>query len=457
VPLTVKECDHAKATDKPRKMFDGGGLYLLVRPNGTKLWQMSYRFGGQPETETQPKIAAKPKTASFGEYHPDPKKGLTLAEARNKRDDARKQIRDGIDPVEARRPKNSETSGIKTFEEVAGEWTALINKKPRSEKTQDRDNRMVNKLVAAFGKKPITAVEPRDVINVLDAYESKGAHETRRRAQATAMRIMAYARGKQYVPVNPLVGVGFNDSYTTPEQTPRPALVEAEPFTGVLRHVWGYSGRQGNLVGIALKLLTLTMVRPGTVCNAEWSEFNLDGEVPMWTIPFGKLKQRKFRETTVLRGKPHFVPLSRQADALLRELQGLTGNSRFLFPGVRRKTRKEVGGVPAPIPAPGPLSTNALEIALNSMGYQDLHCPHGFRSSASTLLNAERVTVDDHQVPRFSEDAIEYCLEHVDASQVATYNRDQILPERTRMLQYWADMCDQMRTGYQPPKLRVVA
>ncbi|MEH2546758.1 integrase [Bradyrhizobium sp. AZCC 2262] len=441
MPLTVKECDHAKPSAGPRKLFDGGGLYLLIRPNGTKLWQLAYRFGG------------KPRTASFGGYHPDPKKGVTLAEARDKRDTARKQIKDGTDPVEARRAKETVTSGTKPFKEVADEWIALINKKPRSEKTQDRDTRMVNKLVAAFGNKAIADVEPRDVITVLDAYESNGTHETRRRAQATALRIMAYARGKQYVPINPLVGVGFNDSYTTPEQTPRPALVETEPFTGVLRHVWGYNGRQGNLVGIALKLLTLTMVRPGTVCNAEWSEFDLDGEVPMWTIPFTKLKQRKFREKIKeLRGKPHFVPLSRQAVALLRDLQGLTGNSRFLFPGVRRKKAGKNG-----IPAPGPLSTNALEIALNSMAYQDMHCPHGFRSSASTLLNAERVTVEGHQVPRFSEDAVEYCLEHVDASQAATYNRNQLLPERTHMLQHWADMCDQMRTSNQPPKLRMVA
>ena len=151
--------------------------------------------------------------------------------------------------------------------------------------------------------------------------------------------------------------------------------------------------------------------------QAEWDEFDLDAA--LWTIPFKKLKQRKFRENIKeLRGKPHYVPLSRQAVALLRELKKQIDNDRYLFPG--RKGR--------------PISTNALEVALNSLGYQGTHCPHGFRSSASTLLNAERITVDGTDLPRFAEQAIEFQLEHVDASVAAIYNRDQRLPERTKMI-----------------------
>ena len=186
----------------------------------------------------------------------------------------------------------------------------------------------------------------------------------------------------------------------------------------------------------ALDLLALTFVRPGTVTQAEWDEFDLDGA--LWTIPFTKLKQRKFRESIKeLRGKPHYVPLSRQALALLRELKKQTGNGRYVFLG--RKNR--------------PISTNALENALNLLGYQDVHCPHGFRSSASTLLNAERITVDGTELPRFAEQAVEFQLEHVDASVAAIYNRDQRVPERTKMMQFWAGSIDSLRDGGSMVKL----
>jgi integrase len=186
----------------------------------------------------------------------------------------------------------------------------------------------------------------------------------------------------------------------------------------------------------ALDLLALTFVRPGTVTQAEWDEFDLDAA--LWTIPFRKLKQREFRESIKeLRGKPHYVPLSRQVVAFLRELKKQTGDGRYLFPG--RKGR--------------PISTNALEVALNSIGYQGTHCPHGFRSSASTLLNAERITLDGTELPRFAEQAIDFQLEHVDASVAAIYNRDQRLPERTKMMQFWADKIDALRESV--PKLAV--
>jgi integrase len=145
-----------------------------------------------------------------------------------------------------------------------------------------------------------------------------------------------------------------------------------------------------------------------------------------------------------LTSKPHFVPLSRQAVALLGDLKKLTGNRRFVFPGPR-------GG--------RPLSTNALEVAFKGLGYQDVHCPHGFRSSASTLLNAERVKVDGVEVPRFAEQAIEFQLEHVEQSVAAIYNRDERLRERTKIMQHWADKIDELRDDKAKPKrgLKVVA
>ena len=162
--------------------------------------------------------------------------------------------------------------------------------------------------------------------------------------------------------------------------------------------------------------------------QAEWDEFDL--AAALWTVPFKKLKQRKFREgIDELRGKPHFVPLSRQAVVLLHDLKKQGGDGAYVFPG--RKTR--------------PISTNALEVALKSLGYKDMHCPHGFRSSASTLLNAERVTIDGNELPRFAPQAIEFQLEHVDKSTAAIYNRDQRLSERTKMMQFWADKIEKLR------------
>ena len=159
----------------------------------------------------------------------------------------------------------------------------------------------------------------------------------------------------------------------------------------------------------------------------------------MWTIPADELKMRTFRENVKeLKDKPHQVPLSRQAVTLLRDLKELTGWSTFLFPG-RKGAR--------------PISEQGLEVALNALGYQGIHCPHGFRSSASTLLNAERITVkdritgEDTEMPRFAEQAIEFQLEHIDASVAAIYNRDQRLPERTKMMQFWADKIDALRDG----------
>jgi integrase len=262
------------------------------------------------------------------------------------------------------------------------------------------------------------------------------------RLQAMAIRIMGFARGKQWVKENPFADVNFNDSYTAPRTQPRPAITEQTPFGELLRNISAYSGRNGNLVGIAVQLLAMTFVRPGTVAAAKWEHFDLDAA--MWTIPADELKMKTFRDTVKeLKDKPHQVPLSRQAVALLRELKELTGWSTYLFPG-RKGSR--------------PISEQGLEVALNALGYQGVHCPHGFRSSASTLLNAERIEVDGTEMPRFAEQAIEFQLEHVNASVAAIYNRDPRLKERTALMQFWSDKIDELRDGKKgPPKLRVVA
>jgi integrase len=274
-------------------------------------------------------------------------------------------------------------------------------------------------------------------------HEPRGRDRTRNPARAVPRPDRRAAaspdvRAAAWIKHNPFLGIAYGKAFTSPTNRPRPAITEAEPFGQLLRDVAAYSGRRGNLVRKALDLLALTFVRPGTVTQAEWDEFDLDAA--LWTIPFKKVKQREFRESIKeLRGKPHYVPLSRQAVAFLRELKKQTGDGRYLFPG--RKGR--------------PISTNALEVALNSLGDQGTHCPHGFRSSASTLLNAERITVDGTELPRFAEQAIDFQLEHVDASVAAIYNRDQRLPERTKMMQFWADKIDALHDSESVVKLAV--
>jgi integrase len=432
--LTAKQCDNAKPNNpgpnaSPKKMFDGGGLYLLIRPNGTKLWQLAYRVDG------------KPKTASFGEYHSDPMKGVTLAMAREARDRIKVQLRQGVDPMQARRDAVIDKLGRKTFKDVTTAWLELIAKKPRADKTRDRDERLTNYLINTFGDKSMQEITALDLTKLLDRFESEAAYETRMRVQAVAIRIAKFATGRQWIDRSPFADANFNDAYTSPVNVPRAAIIEPAEFGELLQDIAAYSGRNGNLVGMALQLLAMTFVRPGTVAGAEWTEVDLDAA--LWTIPAYKLKQRTFREVTELRGKPHHVPLSRQAVALLRKLKEQTGWSKYLFPG-REGSRS--------------MSADALEVALKSLGYRDVHSPHGFRSSASTMLNRERVSVNGTEMPRFAEQVIEFQLEHIDASIAAIYNRDERLPERITLMQVWSDRLDDLRNGKKsPPKLRVVA
>lgn len=420
--LTDIEVKNLKPGTAPYKKSDGGGLHVLVTAGGSKLWQLAYRFDG------------KQKTLALGVYPV-----VTLAMAREKRLVAKRQLDAKIDPGQARKEAAEAAREVrKTFEDAADGWSKLIEKQGPSEKTRDRNQRMIRYLTRAFGKKPIEEVKQKHLVAVLDGFEEVGSYETRMRLQSTALNIAGFAQGKAWIEENPFLGFKFGKSYTAPEQIPRPAIIGTEdgktgiidtkPVGQLLRDVATYQGRNGNLISKALELVALTFVRPGTVTQAEWDEFDVDGA--LWTIPFKKLKQRTFRKNIPeLADKPHYVPLARQTVALLRALHKQTGNGRYLFPG--RPGRS--------------ISANSLQNALNSLGYKTIHCPHGFRTTASTLLNAERRTVEGIELQCFHEQAIEFQLEHVDADTAEIYNRGQRLLERTKMMQFWADKIDTMR------------
>jgi integrase len=431
--LTTIRITNLKPKKADYRVADGGGLYILVRPNGSKLWRYDDRLDGSRRTH------------SIGEWGEGPNR-VSLKQARDAHDVARAAVARDEHPIgqkSAAALAEIEKASRKTVKEAAEGWKAHINKQSRSDKTRDRDERMVGYINGAFGHLCVEDVKALHLVALLNTFETAGSYETRSRLQSTAINIMGWAHGQAWIEHNPFVGFSFGKAFTPATNVARPAIIEAKPFGQLLRDITAYQGRQGNLVGKALQLLALTFVRPGTLLQAEWEEFDLDKA--LWTIPFKKLKQRKFREgIKELTSKPHFVPLSPQALALLGDLKKLAGNRRYVFPGPR-------GG--------RPLSTNALEVALKGLGYQDVHCPHGFRSSASTLLNAERVKVDGVEAPRFADQAIEFQLEHVEQSVAAIYNRDERLRERTKMMHHWADKIDELRDDKARPKrgLKVAA
>jgi integrase len=401
-----------KRSATPYKLADGGGLTPTAL-----LWRYDYRRQSD----------GKRKTRSYGEYG-DKAPGVDLNRVRALHQTDRAHVAEGGDPAaEAKQAKQGQHATIRavrqaakrlttkrvrgkpaakgeeakpvvvfapcTFGAAANGWDALQKKQAdlgkRSVKTRARDERMVRYLNNAFGHTALPDVEVSHLSKLLDVFEGEDKYTTRQRLQSTAVNVMGFAQGKGWIKYNPFLGVAFGKAYTAPTEEPRPAITEAEPFGQLLRDIADYRGRQGNLVGRAVNLLNLTFVRPGNIVAAEWAEFDLDDET-RWTIPFKKLKQRAFREgIKELKGKPHYVPLSKQAVVLLRALHPLTGNSRYVFPNAENES--------------GHITTEGLETAVNLLGYKDVHCPHGFRSSASTVLNAERITVEGTELPRFAE------------------------------------------------------
>lgn len=409
----------AKAADKDVKMADGGGLYLLVTSGGSKLWRYKFRLLGSE------------RLMSFGSYP-----AISLQKARELHTAASGMVQEGKDPVEARRAQEAAEKAERSFREVAEEWLTFKDKTEPAGKTKDRRDRMVRYLNIAFGDRMIRDLRVGHLSDLLADYERDGKFETRVRLQGIGIEIMGFAVGRGYLETNPFVGVNFTAAFTSPEATRehRPALVTVEPFTILLHKLDHYAGRNDNIVGYALRLLALLWTRPGELASAQWAHFDLDGE-KKWSVPFDELKQRTERKKNKKRvGEAFEVPLSRQAIVLLKQLHQITGRGRYLFPG-RGNARS--------------LSENTLNVALKALGYEGLHCAHGFRSSASTLLNKERI--DGRR--RFERDLIEVQLDHVDDSTRAIYDRDGLWEERVELMQFWADKIDDLKR----PRLRMVA
>ncbi len=399
----------AKPREKPYKLFDGGGLYLLVTSEGGRYWRLKYRFGGRE------------RGLSLGVYM-DPTTGevrVPLTLARQRREKARQQLAEGIDPSAQR--QSEKVRKLLTFEAVAREWLGLQTRK-MAQATADKATWLLEThLYPEIGSKAVSDLTAAKLLEALRKIEKDGKHETTHRAKQIAGKVMRYAvaTGRaERDPTHDLRGA------LAPVSTrSRAAITDPARVGALLRAIDGYVGQP--TTACALKLAPLTFVRPGELRAAEWGEFDLENAE--WRIPGQRMKV-KTRE-------PHLVPLSNQAVELLSALKLLTGRRRFVFPSLRGHDR--------------PMSENTINGALRSLGYSgDEQTGHGFRAMASTLLNEQG----------FPPDVIELQLAHAERNKVrAAYNRAQRLPERRKMMQAWADYLDGRRAGNVVSMKRAVA
>lgn len=400
--LTDIAIRNAKPREKPYKMGDAGGLFLLVQPTGGKLWRLKYRIDGRE------------KKLGLGTY-PD----VSLIKARKRRDEARELIADGKDPAIEKQRERSQAREMadNTFAIIADEYVAKRKRdgqKGWSEATAKRSEYILSLLRPSIGRLPIADIRPRDVLDALRKVEAKGQLETARRMQQLAGAVFRYAVATTRLDSDPTRDL--RGALVSPTVTHYGAITDAKRAGQLLRAIDGYEGQ--GITRAAMQIAPHVFVRPGELRQVQWSELDLDGAV--WAIPAEKTKMRK----------AHHVPLSRQVVALFRELYEVTGPSGYVFPGIRTRAR--------------PMSENTINAGLRRLGYStDEMTAHGFRAMASTLLN---------ESGKWSPDAIERALAHGDSDKVrAAYHRGAHWNERVEMAQWWSDHLDELRTGGDVP------
>lgn len=393
--LTDTAIRTAKAGASDRKLADSKGLYLLVTVSGSKLWRLKYRIDG------------KEKKLALGSY---PEVGLKVARAR--RDAARQAAHAGSDPSvvkrEARIAKQIATAN--TFAGIAEEYIAKLEAEGKAAVTIAKTRWLLTKLSPALGDRPIAEISPHELLAVLKKVERVGQRETARRLRSFSSRVFRYAVSTARASVDP--AQPLQGALVSPVAKHHAAITDPIAFGKLLRSIEAYSGQP--VTKLALRFTPHVYQRPGEVRKAEWSEIDFDKA--LWTIPAERMKQRQ----------PHRVPLSLQALAILRETAELSGGGRCVFPKLGSPLK--------------PMCENAINGALRRMGYGPAEMTaHGFRSTASSLLN---------ESGKWSADAIERALSHADGNQVrAAYHRGAHWPERVEMAQWWSDHIDVLRAG----------
>jgi len=393
--LTDTKIKNAKHGPKPIKLFDERGLFLLLQPSGGKLWRLKYR------------ILGKEKKLSLGIY-PD----VSLRVARRRRDEARTLLANGVDPatVKLDKEKAARAAAANTFKVVADEYIEKSALEGRAAVTIKKTRWLLSLMEGDLGHRPISDITPADLLATLQKVEAKGHLETARRMRSLAGRIFRYGVATSRATADPSALI--RGALVAPKVKHHGAIIEPQAVGELLRAIDGYSGQP--LTCFALKLTPHLFVRPGELRRAEWSEFDL--EKAIWIIPAEKMKMRY----------PHVVPLSRQALELLDSAKAISEGQRYVFSSL--------------YPGNRPMSENTINAALRRLGYTGKEMTaHGFRSTASTLLN---------ESGKFSPDAIERALAHKDTNSTrAAYHRGQHWKERVEMAQWWSDQLNIMRGG----------
>ncbi|MDM3871820.1 integrase arm-type DNA-binding domain-containing protein [Porticoccus sp. W117] len=393
--LTDTKIRSLKPRDKKVKVSDGRGLQLHVMPNGGKYWKYAYRFAG------------KQKELALGVY-PD----VSLKDARNRRDEARKQVAKGVNPQDVRRAMRH--AGIEananSFKVVALEW---FDKKmsDKSKSHRDRTLRALQKDIFPYiGHRPISQVSSSELLRVLRKIENRGAIETAKRARQTCGQIFRYAiitDRAENDPAAPLV-----DALLPAQKRHLAAITEPDEVGKLLLAIDGFQGT--STVKAALRLSPLLFCRPGELRHMEWVEINFNDAI--WEIPAEKMKMKE----------PHIVPLSNQSLEIIEEQKLLNCRGRYVFPSARGASR--------------PLSENGVRTALRTMGYDNnTMTPHGFRAMARTLLDEvleERVDWIEHQLSHAVKDSLG-----------RAYNRTTHLKQRKKMMQKWANYLDSLKVA----------
>jgi len=407
VALKELQIRNIRPADRVTQCTDERGLYLEVHPNGSKLWRYKYRYMG------------KQKRLALGRY-PD----VGLAEARKRRDDARRQLEAGTDPLAERKHEKlvAVFKAANTFGEIAKEYIDKQVAQGQADTTTQKANWLLEQL-EPIAARPVADLKPIDVLAALKRIEAKGKYETARRCRSFAGRVFRYAvatgRGESD-PSSILRG-----ALVVPKVKHHAAILDPKQMGELLRSIDTYSGHA--ITRLAMQVSPHVMARPGELRMAEWSEFDLDNAV--WKIPAERMKMRRIHE----------VPLSRQVLAYLDELFALTGPVGYVFPAFHTSRR--------------PLSENTVNQSFRRMGYAVGEVTaHGLRTTASTLLN---------ESGKWSPDAIERSLAHADANSIrGVYNRGRYWDERVAMHQWWSDYLDEMRDNMptdQPGKIRARA
>ena len=391
-PLTHSEISTAKPRAKSYKLSDGQGLYLEVMPSGSKLWRMKYRYSD------------KEKRLSFGAYP-----AVSLQKARQRRDEARQQLAEGVDPgAQKKAAKQAERASGLTFETLAREWFAY-NAPRWAESTRYKANLYLqNDLIPVIGARPIKAITRPELVELVRKVEARGTLNAAGKIRQWLHQIFRYGLARGVVDTNPATDLNVIAAPArAARHHPHVSFVELPELLDKID-----STNINILTRCAIRLLTLTAVRPGELRAAPWSEFDLDSAT--WTIPAERMKARR----------PHVVPLPRQAVVILRQLEEISGSYPLLFPGQQNTHR--------------PMSENTINKALRLMGYEGRQTGHGFRHLLSTELNERG----------YNKDWIERQLAHGDIDVMReNYNHALYLEQRREMMQAWADSIDQLCTG----------